>query len=117
MQCSLGELVMIKEVRFKLNPNSEKDKVIIDFLSQEYSPAETIKALIYKMAVGDTMGTTIAFWGKSSTLNSLSDEISNTDVVNQRHIKESKVLREKTQNNTESQSLPLIDDDIKGFFK
>ena len=37
------------EIRFKLNEKNEKDKVIIDILNGEYSPSETIKAILYKM--------------------------------------------------------------------
>ena len=39
------------EIRFKLNPKNEKDKVIIDILSGEYSPSETIKNILYKMGM------------------------------------------------------------------
>lgn len=44
------------EIRFKLNPKNEKDKVIIDVLSGEYSPAETIKNIMYKMATNGGEG-------------------------------------------------------------
>lgn len=37
------------EIRFKLNPKNEKDKVIIDVLCGEYFPTETIKNILYKM--------------------------------------------------------------------
>lgn len=39
------------EIRFKLNPKNEKDKVILDVLSGEYSPSETIKNILYKMGL------------------------------------------------------------------
>lgn len=38
------------EIRFKLNENNEKDKMIISLLNQEYSAADTIKSLLYKIA-------------------------------------------------------------------
>lgn len=44
------------EIRFKLNPKNEKDKVIIDVLSGEYSPSETIKNILYKMGMDGIEG-------------------------------------------------------------
>lgn len=39
------------EIRFRLNSKNDKDKRIINFLSAEYSPTDTIKSLLYKLAV------------------------------------------------------------------
>lgn len=38
----------IMEVRFRLNPNNEKDKIIIGVLIGEYSPSDTIKIFYIK---------------------------------------------------------------------
>lgn len=39
------------EIRIKLNPDNEKDKVIIDMLKGEYiTPAQFIKNMLYKIA-------------------------------------------------------------------
>lgn len=43
----------INELRVRLNPEKEKDKVIIDFLEKTYSPLETIKAILYSTALLD----------------------------------------------------------------
>jgi hypothetical protein len=57
------------EIRFKLNPKNEKDKRIIELLGGEYSPAETIKSLLYKMAIGGLQGISLSFGGYVNTIN------------------------------------------------
>lgn len=57
------------EIRFKLNPKNEKDKRIIELLGGEYSPAETIKSLLYKMATGGLQGISLSFGGYVNTIN------------------------------------------------
>lgn len=37
------------EIRFNSNPKNEKDKVIIDVLSGEYSASETVKNILNKI--------------------------------------------------------------------
>lgn len=49
----MREDVVTVTIRFRLNPANPRDKVIIDFLDQEYSANETVKAILYKIA---TMG-------------------------------------------------------------
>ena len=39
------------DIRFSLNENNEKDKLIIDMLSEEYSPTQSVKAILYKVAL------------------------------------------------------------------
>lgn len=51
------------EIRFKLNPKNEKDQVIINVLSGEYSPSETIKNILYKMGTNGADGQRVLFWG------------------------------------------------------
>lgn len=44
-------------VNFYLNPNSEKDKVIIEYLEQRYSASDFIKETLYSMATGSQFST------------------------------------------------------------
>ena len=39
------------DIRFSLNENNEKDKLIIDMLAGEYSPTQAVKAILYKVAL------------------------------------------------------------------
>lgn len=39
-------------VNFYLNPDNMKDKVIIEFLNQRYSPNDYIKETLYNLAYG-----------------------------------------------------------------
>ena len=57
------------EIRFKLNPKNEKDKVIIDVLSGEYSPSETIKNILYKMGTNGVVGQQMSIEGQSDYVN------------------------------------------------
>lgn len=58
-----GEIAM--EIRFKLNPKNDKDKVIIDVLSREYSPTETIKNILYKMGTNGAESQPMSLGGVS----------------------------------------------------
>lgn len=41
------------EIRFKLNEDNEKDKLIIDMLENQYlSPTQVIKSILYSIAKG-----------------------------------------------------------------
>ena len=66
------------EIRFKLNPKNEKDKRIIELLGGEYSPAETIKSLLYKMAIGGLQGISLSFGGYVNNVNVSNQIQSNT---------------------------------------
>lgn len=57
------------EIRFKLNPKNEKDKVIMDVLAGEYSPTDTIKNILYKIGTGGYGGITVAFGGSVTNVN------------------------------------------------
>lgn len=57
------------EIRFKLNPKNEKDKVIIDVLSGEYSPSETIKNILYKMGTNGAERKPMSFEGQRDYVN------------------------------------------------
>lgn len=57
------------EIRFKLNPKNEKDKVIMDVLSGEYSPSETIKNILYKMGTNGEKGQRMSYERQSDCVN------------------------------------------------
>ena len=57
------------EIRFKLNPKNEKDKVIINVLSGEYSPSETIKNILYKMGTNGVDGQRVSCVGDNNSVN------------------------------------------------
>lgn len=57
------------EIRFKLNPKNEKDKVIIDVLSGEYSPSEAIKNMLYKMGTNGVEGQQMSLGGQADVVN------------------------------------------------
>ncbi|WP_302654083.1 hypothetical protein [uncultured Clostridium sp.] len=105
------------EIRFRLNPNNRKDKMIIDFLECEYSASEAIKALIYKMATNDSKGTILSFWGNVNTVNVLGNQESDTTIDDNGHLKESSEIHEISENDQNGQPLPHIDEDIKSFFE
>lgn len=39
-------------INFYLNPENPKDKVLIEYLNQRYSPTDYIKEILYGMAYG-----------------------------------------------------------------
>ena len=104
------------EIRFKLNPKNEKDKAIIELLGGEYSPTETIKSLLYKVATGGLQWFSLSFGGYVNTINvgnSLPSAPTNyilgipTDVDG---TPSNGTLRNKTESSTQ------LDSDIANFF-
>lgn len=55
------------EIRFKLNQENEKDKVILEFLSKEYAPSITIKNILYKMALDGVEGNVMEVKNKAES--------------------------------------------------
>lgn len=105
---------MVQEIRFRLNSNSEKDKIIMGFLDGEYSPTETIKALVYKMAVGANKGTSLAFWGNVNTVNVLDNQKLSPNIDEESQCKEE---IEVVENVNQGEEKVTIDDEIMEFFK
>lgn len=89
------------EIRFKLNPKNEKDKAIIYLLGGEYSPTETIKSLLYKMAIGGIQGVSLSFGGYVNTVN-VNNSLDNNPIAT--------TLKNETDSNT------TVDNDILDFF-
>lgn len=89
------------EIRFKLNPKNEKDKAIIELLGGEYSPTETIKSLLYKMATGGIQGISLSFGGYVNTVN-VNNSLDRNPIAT--------TSENKTDSNT------TVDNDILDFF-
>lgn len=51
------------EIRSKLNPNNEKDRIIIDVLQGEYSPSDTIRNILYKIGRRGIIGSEMSLVG------------------------------------------------------
>ena len=98
------------EIRFKLNPKNEKDKVIMDVLAGEYSPTDTIKNVLYKIGSGGYGGITVSFGGSITNLNINSN-------------KQYTPIESTTSNEKEEELTPIsndkskkLDEEIASFF-
>ena len=98
------------EIRFKLNPKNEKDKMIMDVLGGEYSPTDTIKNILYKIGNGGYGGITVAFGG---IVNNVSIN-SNKQYVPT----ESKISNEKEEDLTSisDDNSKALDEEMASFF-
>lgn len=98
------------EIRFKLNPKNEKDKMIMDVLGGEYSPTDTIKKILYKIGTGGYGGITVAFGG---SVNNVSIN-SNKQYVPT----ESKISNEKEEDLTSisDDNSKALDEEMASFF-
>ena len=90
------------EIRFKLNPKNEKDKVIMDVLAGEYSPTDTIKNILYKIGTGGYGGITVAFGGSVTNVNINSN-------------KQYTPLESTISNGKEEELTPISDDNSKAL--
>ena len=101
------------EIRFKLNENNDKDKIIIDMLNQEYSATDYIKALLFKIAVNGQQGIHMSFSGAVGNINvSNSSQVVDSN-VNQGNLTESHIL---TSVDTKSNSTIIIGDEFSDVF-
>lgn len=95
---------MSKRFYITLNPQKDKDKIILDYLSSTYNESETIKSLLYKVATGG--GNTVQ----------LDDRISGIIAVNEEKTianSTEKVIKDEKLNNNQI----IVDEEIMGFFK
>lgn len=100
------------EIRFKLNPNNDKDKIIINVLAGEYSPAETIKNMLYKMGLS---GNEVYL----KQLGGLNDNLGKSEDAQQLMTIDIKgiVGQDKgTPNNNDNGQSMELDEDIANFF-
>lgn len=88
------------EIRFKLNPKNEKDKVIMDVLAGEYSPTDTIKNILYKIGTGGYGGITVSFGGSITNININSN-------------KQCTPIKSIISNEKEEELTPISDDNSK----
>ena len=100
------------EIRFKLNPNNDKDKIIINVLAGEYSPAETIKNILYKMALDGKEGYSTSFGGLNDNLGITEDKQQLTTIDIKGIVGED----EGTPQNDYNGHLTELDEDIANFF-
>ena len=98
------------EIRFKLNPKNEKDKVIMDVLAGEYSPTDTIKNILYKIGTGGYGGITVSFGGSVANLNIKSNK--------QYTPLESTIINEKEEELTPifNDNSKALDEEMASFF-
>ena len=98
------------EIRFKLNPKNERDKVIMDVLGGEYSPTDTIKNILYKIGTGGYGGITVALGGSITNVNINS---------NKQYVPtESKISNEKEEDLTSisDDNSKALDEEMASFF-
>lgn len=100
------------EVRFKLNPNNDKDKIIINVLAGEYSPAETIKNMLYKMALSGNEGCLKPLGGLNDNLGLSKDEQQLMTI----DIKGIEGEDKGTPKDNDNGQLMELDEDIANFF-
>ena len=89
-----------------LNPNKEKDKVILDYLNSTYSPSESIKSILYQLG---TNGSNLV------QIDTKIQEIKSTSKMQKgaNSIKEMTAAHiNKSTNNNEI----IVDNDIKNMF-
>lgn len=100
------------EIRFKLNPNNDKDKIIINILAGEYSPADTIKNILYKIALDGNGGHLTSFGGLNDNLGKSEDKQQLTTI----NIKGIAGEDNGTPQNDDNGHLTDLDEDIANFF-
>lgn len=97
---------MSKRVYITLNPNKEKDCVILEYLEATYNEAETIKSILYQIATN-----------RGSKVNIAQDLVENISIKEVQ--KGDKSLNEEQicKHNKELKSNNVeVSDDIKKFF-
>ena len=95
---------MSKRFYITLNPQKEKDKIILDYLGSTYNESETIKSLLYRVATS---------WGNTVQLD---DKITGIIAINEEQTIANgteKVIKGEKLNNNQI----TVDEDIMGFFK
>lgn len=104
------------EIRFKLNENNYKDKIIIDMLNQEYSATDYIKSLLFKMAVNGQQGIQMAFNGAVGNINVSNSNQRVDSNVNQRNLTESVVTPIQSTSNIQTECEISIGDEFNDVF-
>ena len=95
---------MSKRFYITLNPQKEKDKIILDYLGSTYNESETIKSLLYRVATS------------GGNMVQLDDKITGIIAINEEQTIANgteKVIKGEKLNNNQI----TVDEDIMGFFK
>lgn len=95
---------MSKRFYITLNPQKEKDKIILDYLGSTYNESETIKSLLYRLATSG--GNTVQLDDKITGIIAINEE---QTIANGTE----KVIKGEKLNNNQI----TVDEDIMGFFK
>lgn len=95
---------MSKRFYITLNPQKEKDKIILDYLGSTYNESETIKSLLYRVAT--SRGNTVQLDDKITGIIAINEE---QTIANGTE----KVIKGEKLNNNQI----TVDEDIMGFFK
>lgn len=95
---------MSKRFYITLNPQKDKDKIILDYLSSTYNESETIKSLLYKVATGG--GDMVQLGDKINGIITANKEQNVTNSTE-------KVIKDEKLNNNQI----TVDEDIMGLFK
>ena len=95
---------MSKRFYITLNPQKDKDKIILDYLSSTYNESETIKSLLYKVATSGC--NTVQLDDKANSIIVTKDEKTIANCTQ-------KVIKDEKLNNNQI----TVDEDIMGFFK
>lgn len=111
-------------IRFQLNPKNSKDKAIIDFLSQEYSANETVKAILYKMATMGNCSQLTSMLAEELVTSDVNDSQLTSTVVNDSHLENIPKMPTDARSGQpkSAQEMPTnvsggqIDEDILKFF-
>lgn len=96
---------MSKRFYITLNPNKEKDLVILEYLNLTYNESETIKSILYKIATN-----------RSSEMNF--EKIIQSDITIAEELKGANKLKEEQdlKNNKNIENNIEVDEDIKSLF-
>lgn len=96
---------MSKRVYITLNPNKEKDLIILDYLNSTYNEAETIKSILYKIAT------------KRSNQDNFDNIIQSNININEELNGANKLKEEKNlKYNKDLNSNIEVDEEIKNLF-
>lgn len=97
---------MSKRLYITLNPNKEKDCVILEYLEATYNEAETIKSILYQIATN-----------RYNKINIAQDLVENISVKGVQKGDKSLNEKENYKYNKEIKSDTFeVNDDIKNFF-
>lgn len=97
---------MSKRLYITLNPNKEKDCVILEYLESTYNEAETIKSILYQIATN-----------RYNKINIAQDLVENISVKEVQKGDKSLNEEENYKYNKEIKSDTFeVSDDIKNFF-